>query len=94
MFFDTVHQALITHTGMNSSVDPPETDILYFPVYTYTITNWGNTAELDKLVWLVANHLTMIPNFLTQAVTSLLRSMLVSHCQKYACYISMSESVP
>ncbi|KAF8812047.1 hypothetical protein BYT27DRAFT_7088201 [Phlegmacium glaucopus] len=36
MFFDTIHQALITHT-----------------VYTYTITNWGNPAELQKLVWLV-----------------------------------------
>ena len=57
MFFDTVHQALITHTGMNTSadLDLPKTDILYIPVYTYTITNWGNTAELDKLVWLVFN---------------------------------------
>jgi hypothetical protein len=59
MFFDTVHQALITHTGMNSSVNVDlleNTDILYISVYTYTITNWGNTAELNKLVWLVPNH--------------------------------------
>ncbi|KAF8159187.1 hypothetical protein B0H34DRAFT_393420 [Crassisporium funariophilum] len=34
MVFDTIHQALITHT-----------------VYTYTITNWGNPAELERLVW-------------------------------------------
>ena len=65
-------------------------DLLNIPVYTYTITNWGNTAELDKLVWSVANNLTIIPNAFS--LFSLPRSMLVSHCQNYTCYISQHLS--
>ncbi|KAF8800906.1 hypothetical protein BYT27DRAFT_7116379, partial [Phlegmacium glaucopus] len=49
MFFDTIHQVLITHT-----------------VYTYTVTNWGTPAELQKLVWLVI-YLTI-----NQGLTALL----------------------
>ncbi|KAJ3513803.1 hypothetical protein NLJ89_g2747 [Agrocybe chaxingu] len=33
IMFDTIHQALITHT-----------------VYTYTVTNWGNPTELQRIV--------------------------------------------
>jgi len=64
MFFDTIHQALIMHTGMNTSVDLSATtaDISTTSlVYTYTIINWGNPPELQKLVWL-GNHFTIIPN--------------------------------
>lgn len=51
MLFDTIHQALITHTGRKPIPRYPKNLSLYTLVYTYTITNWGNPAELDKLVW-------------------------------------------
>lgn len=58
MIFDTVHQALITHT-----------------VYTYSITYWGNPAQLGLLVWsllveVLFNGLTavLVQSFLTMRV--------------------------
>lgn len=55
MLFDTVHQCLITHTGIPATF-PMETaflmcSTLFLLVYTYTVTNWGNPASLNRIVW-------------------------------------------
>ncbi|KAF8999303.1 hypothetical protein BDQ17DRAFT_756729 [Cyathus striatus] len=58
MAFDTIHQALITHT-----------------VYTYLVSNWGDTAFIQRLVWsmlveVLFNGLTglLVQSFLTMRV--------------------------
>ena len=51
MFFDTMHQAIITHTGNDIS-----RYFAYYPyhlkitVYVYVITNWGNVEILGNIV--------------------------------------------
>ena len=53
VIFDTVHQALITHTGECIALIPR---LLHginkaIVVYTYTITDWGNPDQLQLIVW-------------------------------------------
>ena len=53
VIFDTIHQALITHTGGCIAMIPT---LLYsinmaIVVYTYTITDWGNPDQLQLIVW-------------------------------------------
>lgn len=52
MILDTVHQALITHTGeyISQSLLPEDIDMV-ITVYTYTVTDWGNPAQLKFIVW-------------------------------------------
>ncbi|KAG6917109.1 hypothetical protein DXG01_003929 [Tephrocybe rancida] len=51
MFFDTVHQILISHTGINGfrTLDKVLTES--DTVYIYTITNYNNPEYLANLVW-------------------------------------------
>ena len=82
LFFDTVHQCLITHTGL-SLVFLSCRDFFWripFPVYSYVVTNWGNPAYLEKLVWLVFTRFRcQFPTcILIFCIPGLSRSMLVS----------------
>lgn len=53
MIFDTLHQALITHTGMYISLIPTclQGVNMAIVVYTYTVTDWGNPERLEFIVW-------------------------------------------
>ena len=53
MILDTLHQALITHTGMYISLIPTRLHSvdLTIVVYTYTVTDWGNPVQLQFIVW-------------------------------------------
>jgi hypothetical protein len=54
MIFETIHQALITHTGVYISLFSKllEGIDIAIAVYTYTVTNWGNSDDLEfKIVW-------------------------------------------
>ena len=51
MLFDTVHQALITHTGTLSPSFLASR--LTRAVYTYVIIYFGDVARLESLVWYV-----------------------------------------
>ena len=52
MAIDTTHQMLITHTGKSVVLCAflGLCDV-FSQVYTYTITNWGNPAILELIVW-------------------------------------------
>ena len=58
MILDTVHQALITHTGeyISQSLLPEDIDMV-ITVYTYTVTDWGNPAQLEFIVWWVGSRI-------------------------------------
>ena len=54
MVFDSIHQALITHAGVyNSLLAACLGDIdIAIAVYTYTVTDWGNSDDLEfRIVW-------------------------------------------
>ena len=53
MFLDTIHQALITHTSVYTSlIATLLSDIdMTIAVYTYTVTDWGNPEQLALNVW-------------------------------------------
>lgn len=53
MILDTLHQALITHTGVyicksHGSLDGIDMQIA---VYTYTVMDWGQPEQLKLIVW-------------------------------------------
>ena len=50
MLTDTVHQGLIAHSSKIIPILSPMLSWRLLAVYTYTITNWGNTAILGELV--------------------------------------------
>ena len=64
MLTDTIHQALISHTG----TEIPILSLMPFvdcslTVYTYTITNWGNQnflGEVTRYVVLCSAHILHI----------------------------------
>jgi len=58
MIFDTIHQALISHTG-EYAFENREAQFVHhcFPilnqspvVYMYTVTYWGDPAQLNQIV--------------------------------------------
>lgn len=54
MVLDTLHQALITHTGAYISLIATLLDgiiLMAIAVYTYTVTDWGNPDQLQLVVW-------------------------------------------
>ena len=53
MILDTLHQALITHTGMYPSLIPTRLQSVDMAilVYTYTVTDWGNPVQAQFIVW-------------------------------------------
>ena len=55
VIFDTVHQALITHTGGCILLWSPHSCMhginMEIAVYVYTITDWGNPDLLQLIVW-------------------------------------------
>jgi hypothetical protein len=53
MILDTLHQALITHTGMCISLIPKRLNSvdMAIVVYTYTVTDWGNADQVQFVVW-------------------------------------------
>lgn len=52
---DTVHQALISHVGMNRLDLTPTTSLLRYcvAVYTYAITGYHTPQKLGNVVWYV-----------------------------------------
>ena len=55
MIFDTVHQALISHTGMIYDRSSSLISLLRrcIPVYTYLVTYWSQPQMAATLVWYV-----------------------------------------
>lgn len=51
MILNILHQAVITHSGgyiyfqLHDGID------MLIIVYTYTITDWGNTEQLQIVTW-------------------------------------------
>ena len=48
MFFDTVHQALITHTGMNAPLDFPQLLTTIINQFIHTLSQTGEILPSSK----------------------------------------------
>jgi hypothetical protein len=78
MVFDTVHQALISHTGARTFFSVFQ-NLMSWKVYTYLVTHYNDGAELGQIVWYVKN--LKFPHATSELSShSLRRSLLVHLC--------------